>query len=301
MNWSETRKRLLNLATTRSEADRGRDLPEHGEGRVPAASLCVASGKGGTGKSVVSAALAGILSARGRTLLVDADLGVGNAHILQDVTPPRSFVDVVEGEADVRECIVACSGRCDLVAGGSGVPRMAELSKFELHLLAGGLADVEGEYRFLLVDSAAGVSRQTVSFARAADRTLVVTTPDLTAMTDAYAFLKVLEARGARQVPFLVVNRASSEEEALEVVERLERVTERFLGRNPRYLGWVPDDPAVRRAVNGRTAVTVAEPHSEAARALRRIAGALARELGDVDPGGLGRSLRQEVGYSRRI
>src|SRR5262245_41396618 len=176
---------------------------------VRAPSLCIASGKGGTGKSIVTASLSELLSARGRTLLLDADMGVGNAHILHDVHPPRSLVDVVYGRCDLPEARTRCSSQLDLIAGGCGVSHMTALSGSELHRIAQGLARVEPEYDFLLVDSAAGISDQTLLFATSCDAVLVVTTPDATAMTDAYAFIKVLHARKPEAVPLLAINRVT--------------------------------------------------------------------------------------------
>lgn len=260
-----------------------------------ARSLCVASGKGGTGKSVVSASLAHLLSLRDETLVVDADLGVGNAHILQDVTPVRSFVDVVEGEVPVRDVLVHCADHVDLVAAGSGVPRMAELSSYELHLIASGLEELERDYGYLVVDSAAGLARQTLAFARCCDEVLLVTTPDLTAMTDAYAFLKVLTGRAPGCEPLLVVNRARSQAEASEVADRIARVSTRFLGRAPRPIGWIPDDPAVQDCVNRRGAVTALEPGSPAASALRRLADSVHTEVARRRAGGAGRRLMEAL------
>ena len=313
MNWSETRKKLLQLASNRasrsieegdsfpgSEVDGQTDeLFSNGAVRR-AASLCIASGKGGTGKSVVSASLATLFRARGRTLIVDADMGVGNAHILQDVAPAKTFVDVVEGELPVREVVHHCVPDLDLVAAGSGVPRMAELTSYELFLIAGGLAELETDYAYAVVDSAAGVSRQTLAFARACDLTLLVTTPDLTAMTDVYAFLKLLVAGRSAARPLLLVNRAKDEDEAAEVARRIARVGERFLGFAPKLIGWIPDDPAVCATVNRRGAVVALEPHAEAARALRTIAVSVLEELGRTEAHGLGRTLLREVGYSSR-
>ena len=264
-----------------------------------AASLCIASGKGGTGKSVVTASLSSLFAARGKTLVFDADLGVGNAHILQDVSPPHSLVEVVEGECRVRDVLVPCSERCDLVAGGSGFPRMAALNDVEMRLVAEGMQELEDEYRFMLVDSAAGVSKQTLAFARSCDQTLVVTTPDLTAMTDAYAFLKVLMGKKPEPAPLFLVNRAHSEEEALEVAERIRKVCRRFLGLAPRYVGWLPDDPAVVECVNRRGAVALLEPCAPSARALRKIAVTLLEELGRHHPSGLGHRLVDVVASER--
>ena len=280
MHWSLARKTLLPLASGH-RAGPAVDITRAGIAAPGprAASLCVASGKGGTGKSIVSASLAHLLSARGRTLLVDADFGVGNAHILQDVTPSASFVEVVEGTLSVRDARIPCADGLDLLAAGSGVPRMAELSSYELMLIASGLAELEREYRFLVVDSAAGLSRQTVSFARAADVIVIVTTPDLTAMTDAYALYKVLCTAEEELRTFLLVNRASGAGEAEEVWLRIARVCERFMGSAPERLGWIPEDRTVAACVNRRGPVARLEPRAPAAGALRRIAVRLLHEL----------------------
>jgi len=307
MNWTDTRKRLLQMAAGRAprpdgEASPapGRRLPKKEAPRPRPVSLCMASGKGGTGKSIVSAALAALFAPRGRTLLVDADFGVGNAHILQDVSPRATCVDVVEGRETVRSSLVSCGKELDLLAAGSGVPRMAEMSSYELHLLATGLGEVEDEYRYVLIDSAAGVSHQTLAFARAADATLIVTTPDLTAMTDAYAFLKLLFAGRAGTRALLLVNRAASAEEAEEVTRRIARVGERFLGMAPRCIGWLPHDPTVSACVNRRGSVISLEPGAEVSRSLRLISVAIAEELGQVQPKGFGSELLREVGYDER-
>jgi flagellar biosynthesis protein FlhG len=267
---------------------------------VRARSLCIASGKGGTGKSVVTASLAHLLAARGRALIADCDLGVGNAHILQNVSPETSFVDVVEGRASVREIVQPCSAELDLIGGGCGVSRMAQLTAYELHLVASGLADVEREYRYLLVDSAAGVSRQTVIFAAVSDLVLLVTTPDLTAMTDAYAFLKVLLGRAPETRVLLCVNRARDAGEAESVAHRIQRVAGRFLGRAPELVGWLPDDPAVTRCVNHRAAVVALEPTAPFARLLRVLSARVLEELSRLHPRGLGATLLGEVGLARR-
>ena len=308
MNWSETRNKLLKLAAHRAsrEGPRSlRDLVEEptdgGAGPEPRArSLCIASGKGGTGKTVIGAALATLFSERRRTLVVDADLGVGNAHILQDVSPEHTLVDVVEGRVGAREARVECSEALDLVAGGCGVPHMADLNSFELHVIATGLDELEREYGFVVVDSAAGISGQTVSFAATCDVAVVVTTPDLTSLTDAYAFLKVLANRGARR-PLLLVNRARDEEEAAGVIQRVSRVCVRYLGEAPLSVGWIPDDELVGECVNRRGAVTRLEPEAPASKALAGAAERILEVLEEREPLGIGRRLLREVGYPARL
>jgi len=301
MDWSETRRKLLQLTAGR-QARPGVSSSVAVSPR--ATSICIASGKGGTGKSVVTASLAALLSRRGKVLIVDADLGVGNAHILQDVSPRTSFVAVVEGRLSVGDVRVSCdgnSGRIDLIPAGSGVPRMADLSTYELHLIATGLEELEFDYRYLLVDSAAGISRQTLAFAGACDEVLIVTTPDLTAMTDAYAFMKVLTANRPEIRPLLLVNRAQDEAEANDVIERICRVCEHFLAARPLSLGWLPDDRHVSLSVNRRGVVTSLEPEAPVAKALGRVEIRLREALEAREARGMGRSMLAEVGYCSRM
>jgi flagellar biosynthesis protein FlhG len=302
MNWDQARK-LLRLASRHSEEGRAGaafvlDAEVDPLSDVRASSLCIASGKGGTGKSVVSASLAALLSKCGRTLIVDADMGVGNAHILQNIAPEHSFVDVVEGRLAVRDIRASCSAELDLVAAGSGVSRMAGLSTYEMHLVACGLEQLELEYKHLIVDSAAGISNQTVAFAAASDIVLIVTTPDVTALTDAYAFLKVLLQRRPDSQPLFVVNRTLSDEEGEHVAERMRSVARKFLGREPRYIGALPDDRAVVRSVHDRAPTVESEPDSPFAQALQRLSVALKKELDRARPRGLGRSLLRSAGYA---
>ncbi len=219
---------------------------------------------------------------------------------LAGTDPARAIGSVVfaAGSGDVREVIVPCAEDLDLLAAGSGVPRMAELSAFELHLIATGLSEVETEYGYLLVDSAAGISRQTVSFAAACDLVLVVTTPDLTAMTDAYALLKVLYAKHPECRPLLLVNRAGGDQEAHDVAERIARVCTRFMGSGPRFLGWLPDDRTVTSCVNRRAAVVLLEPEAPFGQALAFLQERIFSQLELHPGGGVGRRLLQEIGYS---
>jgi flagellar biosynthesis protein FlhG len=286
MNWARARS-LIGLPHPVDSAASG------AEPRLAARSICVASGKGGTGKSVICASLAAQLSMRGRVLLVDADLGAGNAHILQNASPERSLVDLVKGTGEIDDVRTACGPQLDLLAAGCGVPHMAGLDPRELATIADGLRAIERDYEWCLVDSAAGLSEQTLAFARASDLVAIVTTPDLTAMTDAYAFYKVLVALGAEQEIGLVVNRAGSEEEAASVVRRVEDVSRRFLGRAPEFLGWLPEDATVRHAVNNRRPVVREDPRSPFADRLLALAEQL--ELRPARPRGLGSAMLEHV------
>ncbi|MFT6108421.1 MAG: flagellar biosynthesis protein FlhG [Planctomycetota bacterium] len=228
---------------------------------------------------------------------MDGDLGCANAHILQNVHPKRSFADMLAGEVGLADIVTPCENGVDLLAGGSGLARLAGLKAFELEMIGRGLDTLEPHYEHLVVDSAAGLSRQTVAFAVACDATVVVTTPDVTAMTDAYAFIKVFvrqcEAQGIeRPMPFLVVNRASSPAEADSVARRLEEVVHKFLGRRIELIGELPEDRAVFLASQHRKTVVEFEPDAEVSRALQTLANTLLSRLARVSVqsrAGLGR------------
>lgn len=259
--------------------------------RAHAASICIASGKGGTGKSVVSAAFATLWSEHGRTLLVDADLGVGNAHLMQNVQPKLTLVDVVRGRAAAAAALTACTPGLDLLAGGSGVSQMASLTPAELTRIAHGIDELDPRYDALVVDSAAGISEQTIAFAAASDVVVIVTTPDPTAMTDAYAFLKVLFARKRDACVDLIVNRAFDAEDGPRTAQRIESVCQKFLGRGVRYVGSIPEDREVVRSVGRRLCVVTAAPECPASIALRELLRRVSEELAVLPHHGLGRSL----------
>jgi flagellar biosynthesis protein FlhG len=296
MNWDHAR-RILDGVGRRAPATATpalrRRLPGPGS---RARSLCIASGKGGTGKSVLTASLASVYAERARVLVVDADLGVGNAHILHDVAPERSIVDLVEGRASAREIVAPCAPNLDLLPAGSGVSHVAALEPWELARVAGAIGELERDYEWVLVDAGAGISAQTIALAAASERTLLVTTPDVTALTDAYAFLKVLLQRDPRAAPCFVVNRAQSAAEANEVAERLRGATRKFLARDLPCVGWLPDDRAVPRCVNARVPVVRSEPGSPFAARLRELALGLAAEGGHGPTLGLGLRLARLSG-----
>ncbi|MFT7678861.1 MAG: flagellar biosynthesis protein FlhG [Planctomycetota bacterium] len=257
--------------------------------------MCVVSGKGGTGKSLCTASLANLLSRRGRTLIMDADLGVGNAHLLQNVHPEVTLVDVVEGNLPLRRAITPCGDRLDLLAGGSGYARVAHLSHLELEMLARGLERMECSYDYLVVDSAAGLSEQTVGLAAAADLVVLVTTPDITSLTDAYAFLKVLVQLGPARDPLVVINRVQDPAEAEIAMRRMSNVASKFLGRSLRFACVLPEDRAAFRCTQRRMPVSVSEPESALALALGDLGREVLGQLDQLHPAGIGRTLGRRL------
>ena len=279
--------RILDLARRR---ERGPVRPPAapGPGVVRARSLCVASGKGGTGKSVVAGSLGRLLARQRRTVLVDGDLGVGNAHILQGLQPTACLSQHLAGQRHLAAMAEPCGGGLDLVASGSGQAALADLGRRDLARLGEGLAELERAYGYLLMDCGAGISPATLGFARAADQLLLVVTPDLTSLTDAYALLKVLGIPRTGPAPLVLVNRAADDDQAQDAFQRLDQVARRFLGRGPRLIGWLPEDPEVVTSVNHRAPLVEHSPTSPAALALAHLAVELREALDACHPRGLG-------------
>ena len=250
-------------------------------GRAPI--VLVSGGKGGVGKTTIAANLALELSRRGhRTLLVDLDLALGDVHVLLHLTPPRTIEDALSGAASFGECIVRGPSGLDVLAAGSGTLEMAHLDEKKRALLASGLRDLARRYDVVVADGASGIGTDALAFCSLADHVLVVTTPDPTALTDAYGLIKALHAFGeaeSREVPTpeLVINLASGLEEAESTAAKLRIVCERFLARSPRSAGWLPASSAVELACRRQRPFALERARSLSAACLERLAARVER------------------------
>jgi flagellar biosynthesis protein FlhG len=256
--------------------------------------IAVASGKGGVGKTAVSVNLATSLAAKGRrVVLFDADLGLANAELLLNVDPSCTVLDVLDGRKTMRQVIADAVGGVSLISGGSGVGRLADLSEFERARLVESLDELEGEADIIIVDCGAGIAPNVLSFAGSADLTLIVTQPEPTSLTDAYALIKVMTQRyDDAWTPHLLVNCATSRREAQEVYQRISRVSQRFLKLSVLDAGYVLRDEAMVTAIKQRVPVVLHKPHSAAARCIEALARSLDKSLVPVE---------RRAGFFRRV
>src|SRR5215212_3966753 len=155
--------------------------------------IAVTSGKGGVGKSNVAVNLAIKLASAGKTVvLLDADLGLANADVLCNIDLPYNLSAVIARKKELHEVLVKAPGGFSLIGGASGLARMADLTDADRQRIVAALGELESLADIILIDTGAGISPNVLSFTRAADHVLVVTTPEPTAITDAYAVIKVL-------------------------------------------------------------------------------------------------------------
>jgi flagellar biosynthesis protein FlhG len=235
--------------------------------------VCVASGKGGVGKSVLAANLAVARASRGeKVLLVDFDAGLANLHLLLGLAPAHDLGHVLDGSVDARAAVVEGPAGMRLLSGGVGRHTLANPTRRELDRLFLALQPLEQDYDLLVVDHGAGIAYSTVAHLAAASTLLLVTSHEVTALSDAYALYKRARSVNQHLRVGLVVNRTPDEPSANAAWERFKGVALKFLGESPEYVGWVPQDDAVLRSVQARTPVTLAEPRSRAAAAFQRVA-----------------------------
>lgn len=243
--------------------------------------LSFVSGKGGVGKTTVSTSFAYVLanSFSKRVLLLDCDMGLGNVHLLLGLDPSKNLKSVLRGSS-IRE-VVQRAYNFDVVLGFSGIDSLDELESYEAANLLVQLDRVMDSYDYVILDNSAGISRFTVNFSRAATETYIITTPEPTALTDAYAFVKsVYNVYGYSSFK-VVVNSASSRKEGFETFDRLSSSVERFLGFRLKLAGVLPLSPRVREALREGEPLVHLYPSDPFSIALRKI---VQLETGEVLP-----------------
>jgi flagellar biosynthesis protein FlhG len=254
--------------------------------------IAITSGKGGVGKSNVSVNLAVKFASCGKeVVLLDADLGLANADVLCNVDLPSNLAHVIARRKTIMEVMVRAPGGFGLIGGASGLARMADLTDYDRQRVVDSLADLEEQTDLILIDTGAGISPNVLSFTRAADHVLVVTTPEPTAITDAYAVIKVL-CRDKKDKPIsLLVNQVRNPQEAQVVYDRISAVARHFLGVHILSAGHVCSDPLVQAAVRRRVPFLISSPESPAAKCISAVASRLEGSIGPVDDGGFFRRM----------
>lgn len=244
--------------------------------------MAVTSGKGGVGKTFVSANLAAALARAGqRVLVLDADLGLANLDVVLNLYPKVTLHDVFTGKAKLEEAIIRAPGGFSVLLAGSG---MVEYSRLTPEVRDDFLRIISGlipHYDIVLLDTGAGISDVVLFAVSLASVVLVIATPEPTSLTDAYATIKVLAAQQKRTTIHLVVNQTARLGDGRAITSQLQQVLDRFVvaepGRGVRlvHLADIPADPSVRQAVMRRQLLMQSMPGCPAALAVTQLAAKL--------------------------
>ncbi len=250
---------------------------EHSEAGTHTRIIAVTSGKGGVGKTNLATNLAIAYARLGkRVVIMDADLGLANVNVVLGVVPRYNLYHVIRRQKTMREIIMDTNYGVRIVAGASGFSKIANLSAEEREGFIAELHELS-DADIIIVDTGAGVSTNVLAFVAAADEAIIVTTPEPTAITDAYGIIKIIATEVEDNGPSLklVVNRVASVTEGRKVAERVINIAGQFLNLKIDYLGYVYDDPAVSQAVLRQKPFVHAEPRSKASACVEHIVGRL--------------------------
>lgn len=241
--------------------------------------ITVTSGKGGVGKSNVVANLAIAFSKAGKkVMIIDADLGLSNIDVIFDLAPKYTIQHILSGEKRLADVLADGPYGIKILPASSGVQELTELNEFQRLRLIEEFEAYDADIDLLLIDTGAGISENVAFFCIASQEIIVVTSPEPTALTDAYALIKVLNTRYQEKDFKILVNSARNSEDAFEVFKRLSIAAEKFLSLSLDYLGFLPYDETVPKAVRQQKAFIEAYPNSKASENLRIIAAKVLEE-----------------------
>ncbi|NUN69066.1 MAG: P-loop NTPase [Bacteroidetes bacterium] len=247
---------------------------------APSYCWTVTSGKGGVGKSVFAMNFAVALSEAGRkVLLVDADENLGKLDVMFGVSPKHRIPDILSESVSIADAAIEVRPGLFLLAGSSGSPNYPEITMHErIAFIAAARTSFAG-VTDVVFDTGAGIQERVLSYAVAADQVIVVSHYEPVAILDAYAVIKMITAKRSDASLNIVMNKSLSATECDEAAEKLRTAVKHFLSRDVRYLGIVPNDPAVSRSIVAQAPLAVASPASAASLCIRSIAHAISGKL----------------------
>ncbi len=247
----------------------------------------ITSGKGGVGKTAVVANTAVSLAKQGKSVLIlDADLGLANIDVVFGLAPPYNLNHFFTGEQELEDILVEGPLGIKILPAGSGIQNFTRLDAHQKMKLLDGLDSMHNDFDFVLIDTEAGISENVTYFNTAAQEILVVTTPEPTAITDAYALMKLLSTQYHEKHFNLVVNQIHSEEEALDVYRKLTMVSNRYLDISIDYLGSIPEDRQMIDSIRKQRVIVEIHPSSHIAEAFTKLAARLCSEKTPTEPKG---------------
>lgn len=233
--------------------------------------LAITSGKGGVGKTNFTINLGIALSKLNkRVSIIDADLGLGNVDVILGLIPKFTLANVIRNEMSILDVMVKGPHGINIISGGSGIMDLIDMSKDEIENLISNFYLLNQCSDYILIDTGAGINNSVVSFIEAADEVILVVTPEPTSITDAYALIKNIR-RDKKSVK-LLLNRIESSKEGHEVFEKINSATKKFLNFEVEKLGFIYEDPSVRKSVKEQKPFIIKFPNSLASKGIDMVA-----------------------------
>ncbi len=263
------------------QAEKLRDIVKKNQKTAPKARIfTVTSGKGGVGKSNVAVNLAVQMKKRGKKVIIfDADFGLANVEIMFGAIPKYNLSDLIYREKSITEIITPGPMDVGFISGGSGITGINNLSKEQLKFLVANLEKLDELADVIIIDTGAGISDNVLEFVMASPEILLLVTSEPSSLTDAYSLLKALhrneEFRQAESKIKVISNRVVSEEEGVGIFEKLNAVVGQFLNGDLEYLGIIPKDPLLEKAVCQQQPVSILYPDAKSSKAMEYLSGYL--------------------------
>lgn len=261
-------RRLITTASPVTEKVKDKDRPIK-KARI----FSITSGKGGVGKTSIAVNLAYALEQQNKkTLIIDADLGLANVNILLGITTKWTLQHVIQQEKTIPEVIVTSPEGLQILPAGSGIEEMTHLTVNQKLYLKSQLDILDEKFDFLLIDTAAGISSNVMTFNQMAQEVIVILSPDPTSFTDAYATIKVLAVNYGVQEFKIITNIAKNASEGKELFQKLEKICRRFLEIPIHHLGSLSADPKLIQSSRSQKIVMKQYPKAVISKEIKSIA-----------------------------
>jgi len=262
--------------------------------------IAISSGKGGVGKTNIAVNMAIAYAQLGkRVILIDGDMGMANVNVLLNIVPQYNLMQVINRQKKMSEIILNTECGIKFIAGANGFSKLANLTSDELEAFAKEFASL-GNADIIIIDTGAGIAENVLKFVAAADEVYIVTTPEPTAITDAYGIIKIIttELMDRELHLKLLVNRVHSADEGKRISERIITIVGQFLNYKVDYIGFIYDDPVVQASVIRQKPFMVVNPTSKPSVCLKHIVGRMEKtESSNV---GVSTFLQKFVGGKKR-
>lgn len=241
--------------------------------------IAVTSGKGGVGKTSVTVNMAASLIKDGKkVLIIDADLGLSNVEILLGMAPSATLRDLIKNKKEINDIIINGPFDIDFISGGNGFLELIELSNVELDEIIAKFQILDEMYDIILVDTGAGISKNVISFLQISDDVIVVTTPEPTAMTDAYSIIKILNEKKEDAKISIVINRVKNGTEYMHASNIITSTAKKFLKKEVKDMGYLIEDSVVRDTIFKKVPFVLYYPESKASICVKNLT---AKLIGD--------------------